>query len=403
MSDVKQITGPDWDLANEDAAQWARTHVGELVTKIDETTRATIRREVAEFTRNKESITDLARRLENVPAFGEERARMIAVTEVTRAYAEGNQAAWRESGVVEGKEWLTSVDERVCPICGPMHGMIVPLNSEFSGPGGSFYGPPAHPRCRCDTAPVVILADAELGGFVYDPETGEFVPREEAPAPLIEPTVPAVDVDRGRFREFDASNMPGEQDVESWEMDSSYFAWEKGLTPQQREALEFYKQDGFTAINSAARGIDLPMEWREINEFMGLTQEEILGQMDSALRQHRLPNDITLWRGGKQRQLTAALDQGRDFSDLKGMIISDDAYLSASINKDSASEFVKWGGKDAFEIEIQAPRGTFGAYIEGLDRTTQEYEYLLARETKMEVLDARVVDGVRKIVARVLF
>jgi hypothetical protein len=85
------------------------------------------------------------------------------------------------------------------------------------------------------------------------------------------------------------------------------------------------------------------------------------------------------------------------------MIISDDAYLSASINKDSASEFVKWGGKDAFEIEIQAPRGTFGAYIEGLDRTTQEYEYLLARETKMEVLDARVVDGVRKIVARVLF
>ena len=167
MSDVKQITGPDWDLANEDAAQWARTHVGELVTKIDETTRATIRREVAEFTRNKESITDLARRLEKVPAFSPERARLIAVTEVTRAYSEGNQQAREASGVVEGKEWLTSVDERVCPICGPMHGMIVPLNSDFSGPGGTFWNPPAHPRCRCDTAPVVILADAELGGFVY--------------------------------------------------------------------------------------------------------------------------------------------------------------------------------------------------------------------------------------------
>ena len=99
--------------------------------------------------------------------------------------------------------------------------------------------------------------------------------------------------------------------------------------------------------------------------------------MDAALSDHRLPQDITLWRGGKQRQLTAALNQGRDIGDLRGMVISDDAYLSASVNKDAADEFVKWGGKDAFEIEIQAPRGTYGAYIEGLDRTTQEYEYLL--------------------------
>ena len=100
----------------------ARQHDQSVGFWHDKTTRATIRREVAEFTRNKESITDLARRLEKVPAFSPERARLIAVTEVTRAYSEGNQKAREASGVVEGKEWLTSVDEMVCEICGPMHG-----------------------------------------------------------------------------------------------------------------------------------------------------------------------------------------------------------------------------------------------------------------------------------------
>ena len=33
--------------------------------------------------------------------FSPERARLIAVTEVTRAYAEGNRQAWKASGVIE--------------------------------------------------------------------------------------------------------------------------------------------------------------------------------------------------------------------------------------------------------------------------------------------------------------
>ena len=84
------------------------------------------------------------------------------------------------------------------------------------------------------------------------------------------------------------------------------------------------------------------------------------------------------------------------------MIISDDAYLSTSVNKYSADSFLLTGG-ESFIIEIQAPRGTYGAYIEGTARFIKEYEYLLARGTQMEVLDASIVDGVRKIVARVLY
>jgi len=169
----------DWNMANTDASLWVKNHKYDLTYADIDITREQekkLKQAIINFIESGMTISQLEKEL--VPPFREERARTIAVTEVTRAYSEGNEAAWRESGSVEGKEWLTSVDERVCPICGPLHGQIVPLNSDFSGPGGSFHNPPAHPRCRCDTAPVVILEGAELGALVYDPETGEFVRRD---------------------------------------------------------------------------------------------------------------------------------------------------------------------------------------------------------------------------------
>jgi hypothetical protein len=42
--------------------------------------------------------------------------------------------------------WSTSEDERVCPTCGPLNGVIVAMDAEFEK-GGSV--PPAHPMCRC--------------------------------------------------------------------------------------------------------------------------------------------------------------------------------------------------------------------------------------------------------------
>ena len=149
MSDAKQIgaLSVDWELANDAARQWADRYAGQLVGGITDTTRARIRREVAGFTQNQETINQLGQRLSRPDGpFGPNRARMIAVTEVTRSYSEGNQAAWRESGVVEGKMWITQVDELVCPICGPLARRGCSLSGQFEG---GLNGPPAHPRCRC--------------------------------------------------------------------------------------------------------------------------------------------------------------------------------------------------------------------------------------------------------------
>lgn len=48
--------------------------------------------------------------------------------------------------------WVTREDERVCDVCGPLHGETAPLNRPF--PGGVMM-PPEHPRCRCGVWHVV--------------------------------------------------------------------------------------------------------------------------------------------------------------------------------------------------------------------------------------------------------
>lgn len=86
-------------------------------------------------------------------ALSTSRAKGIAETEVTRAFAHANRAAWLRSPSVENMEWETVRDERVCPICRPLQGKVVDLDGAFGG--ASFSIPPAHSRCRCWITPEV--------------------------------------------------------------------------------------------------------------------------------------------------------------------------------------------------------------------------------------------------------
>lgn len=77
--------------------------------------------------------------------FSPERIAGIAVTETTAAVSAGGEFAVAQAGGLSEEDyWYTKDDNRVCPICGPLHGRprstwtsVVPE------------GPPAHPNCRC--------------------------------------------------------------------------------------------------------------------------------------------------------------------------------------------------------------------------------------------------------------
>lgn len=77
----------------------------------------------------------------------------IVRTEVSSAASSAQVDAWEQSGVVVGKEWITSDP---CPECEPYDGQIVMLDKGFFAESEFADGdPPLHPNCKCDLVPVL--------------------------------------------------------------------------------------------------------------------------------------------------------------------------------------------------------------------------------------------------------
>jgi hypothetical protein len=93
---------------------------------------------------------------------------MIARSETIRASNAGAVEAYRQGGI-QTEEWWASLDERLCPFCGEMHGQTLSVGGVWHAAGsvmsvggeqlvmdyGDVLYPPLHPECRCTMLPVV--------------------------------------------------------------------------------------------------------------------------------------------------------------------------------------------------------------------------------------------------------
>lgn len=80
------------------------------------------------------------------------RANTIARTEIIRAHAEGQLDALEKLGIAQvgvAVEWSTAGDQRVCPLCQPMDGVVYPIAKAH----GLI---PRHPNCRCSFLPANV-------------------------------------------------------------------------------------------------------------------------------------------------------------------------------------------------------------------------------------------------------
>ncbi len=203
----------DWDFVNRAALQFLDQYRLSTVAGITETTRQQTIEAIRQWMQSGDPLPSLITRL--TPIFGPKRAEMIAITEVTRVFAQGNMMLWEGTRVVSGKRWQTANDELVCPFCQPLHGTVVELNSSFTlspetmaqsdamralmgdrwnpeaalmrangmlaNVGTSAIAPPFHPRCRCWLQPFVSeellrqsIGDVLAGQFFADVKAGKF-------------------------------------------------------------------------------------------------------------------------------------------------------------------------------------------------------------------------------------
>jgi len=135
-------------VVSQAALEWAASYGYDLVRGLTDTTRDVISRVIQQAVSTPGMTrADVTALLE--PAFGSVRARMIAITEVTRAYAQATlfyQRLLADHGLRMTRIWQTAHDERVCPICGPLHDKQETVWAEQFPDG-----PPAHVNCRCWT------------------------------------------------------------------------------------------------------------------------------------------------------------------------------------------------------------------------------------------------------------
>lgn len=179
---------------NERSVKYAKERAADLVTQIEENTRDMLRATVASAVEEGWGAAKLADEIKDSPAFSDERAMMIARTELIAANNAGNMEAYRDSGVAPFKEWVTAQDDLVSEGCqenedaGP-----IPIDEAF--PSGDDY-PPAHPNCRC----AVVPAFSEEGGDAEGEATEEAAHSE----PIQRVLIPVV---------IDPKMPPGEAEI----------------------------------------------------------------------------------------------------------------------------------------------------------------------------------------------
>jgi hypothetical protein len=146
---LEQIAvGIDPTSINTRARSRAQSYAGDLIKDINATTQQAVKDTIARFTETPGmTIGDVVRQL----PFDEQRALTVAVTEITRAYADGAKDAGEELAkkypdVRIIKTWFTNDDDRVCPICGPLDNKSIDFDNTFDE---GLDAPPAHPNCRC--------------------------------------------------------------------------------------------------------------------------------------------------------------------------------------------------------------------------------------------------------------
>jgi hypothetical protein len=138
-----ELIGKKWVdgvLVDNPNAQWA----------ITDTTRDMLRTIIEDAFNGEITMAEVQETIRNSTAFSEDRAELIARTEVNMAQTRSNFEGWIRGGSVLSVRWLLSADHVDMDLC-DLNAAVpsMPIGQAF--PSGHMHSP-GHPRCCCVTA-----------------------------------------------------------------------------------------------------------------------------------------------------------------------------------------------------------------------------------------------------------
>ena len=133
------------------AIDWAEKHAATLVTQMDEETKRRLAYTISQGIEQKRGVPGLARDIKGTFAdMSRYRSQLIARTETANALSRASLTSMKDMDI-DGKEWVTSGDNRVSAECLGNEGEgVIPIDDAFSS---GVVAPPQHPACRCALAP----------------------------------------------------------------------------------------------------------------------------------------------------------------------------------------------------------------------------------------------------------
>jgi len=157
------------------------------------------------------------------------------------------------------------------------------------------------------------------------------------------------------------------------------------VTEAENEAIKAYKGEMFTEVNDDLRMAGSSGQMIEVDGKEVYLDETI----DAVMKKTKMPESVVTYRG-------VGYDVFEDDDDLTGDTITDQAFVSASLNKRMAERF-----SDGAVLEIRVPKGAQALWMEKQWRLSlgSESELLLPRNSKFKVLsDTGVESDTREMV-----
>jgi len=147
-------------------------YVGATAQSYTDTTIAALNDTIKEGISEGENVVQIEKRINEVYEYTDKvRAELMAKTVTFDISNQATNDAFVQSGVVKTKKWYTAQDERVCPMCYPLQGKEIAVESTFYKEGEEITGSssatafldlpwaPLHPRCRC----TIVAGEIDYG------------------------------------------------------------------------------------------------------------------------------------------------------------------------------------------------------------------------------------------------
>ncbi|BBH19818.1 hypothetical protein Back11_11630 [Paenibacillus baekrokdamisoli] len=316
-------------------------------------------------------------------------AARIIMTESAYISGQSRLDAYKELGVTEYK-YMATLDLRTSSICKSMDGKIIPITEAQAGVNY----PPLHAHCRSTTIPhfednvqerAARGDDGKTygvpGDITYQEWEKKHLPSEKNGMHGIDELVTSQSIQQplnndiiksSSFRKFSTA-----EETQAW-IDQVTPAWIGQLTIQEAEAIRRYTGNDYLDINKNLRaGGGMKV------------YDNVAKDISSALSKFNLLENIVVYRGLERNIFNMPVEQ------MPGLIIEEAAFVSTTLLSDRAFS-------GTVRLELRVPAKSTGAAVVPLSEFEGEYEFLLDKKTKYQIVEASEMAGILIIIAEVL-